>query len=1098
MDHKKRTRRGQKIKNKMKKFNVMYLNIRGMKSKYNSLLTKIEEEDPTMFCIAETHLIEEEEIKVDGYEIYRNDRNNDGWGGVLIGLKSELEHITTVVEKGKEVGETLWIVINNSKINLRVGIVYAPQESRTPKEKLKIMYEKLEEQIVQAKAKEQKLFIVGDFNCKIGDVIVGNRKEVTKGGRLLLKMMKRQKLSVLNSSEKCQGLWTRVEGNSKSVIDYMIVDKDDEKALQEMIIDEQREYAPCGQDGTMSDHNVIRSKFDWIITVEQQKRDRTVITQKGYGKIRGEMEKCSISNIIDDGELQNSYNDWKSRVDNIIRRNTTTLKRKNPRKPIKVLIKEKKKMKDVLKKMNKDGREAMIGKIKMIDQQISIENQTQYRNKMDKVVKELQGKSGVKGPNVWKVLEKVRRRNIEPPTAIKDKDGNLLEDASKIKERYLEHFLDILQPPKAESEEELKQEEIINMAFANIMEIADKETSLTTIEEVEEAINELKTGKCKDGSGWNNEIIINGGKEMKTSIHKMINRMETEKKVPTQWNEVVVKTVPKPGSVVEMDNKRGLFITEVISKIYEKIIKNRNETKINAYISKFQAGGVKQRSSVDHHIVLSEVIRKNKKLGKKTYVVYGDAVKCFDKLWLKDTLVELYKAGCATQDIQMIYNMNKDTVFSVKTPSGQTDKVSIGEVVKQGTILGPPTLCCVETDKINDVGEDQERSIDGGVIGILVFVDDVMSVGTAEDARKCIRNLHIMEILKKFTYGLKKTKFMVINTGKEDTEEIWEQVKEGHVEECEIYKYLGLWISQQGNCLIHIKKKSEKIKGEIAAIKALANFNNMGPSFIKVRLHLYEICIIPSLLFNLEGWNKLGKSEVKKLESAQAKSLCTLLEIPKSTPYLGLLNELGIWTIEERLKYRKISLYHNIINSDDSRLTKSLIIEQSKMSDIDTFYADTCGMASSLKIKLTDIENLSKHQLQKLLRSNIDTNMADLVSKSLGFRKMRFVKKPDRFMRKDYVDLMNGYDTIQAIKIRLNMIEIYGNFKHNLTLPRLCPYCNEVDDTTEHLVTCRVLGVGNVSPHDFINEDNCGLWTRVLEVVRFNLNNRGGTVPIKL
>ena len=69
----------------------------------------------------------------------------------------------------------------------------------------------------------------------------------------------------------------------------------------------------------------------------------------------------------------------------------------------------------------------------------------------------------------------------------------------------------------------------------------------------------------------------------------------------------------------------------------------------------------------------------------------------------------------------------------------------------------------------------------------------------------------------------------------------------------------------------------------------------------------------------MEGWNKLSKNEVKKLEQIQGKILCTLLHLPKTTPYMGLLNEVGIWKIEERLKYRKIMLYHNLQNIGESK-----------------------------------------------------------------------------------------------------------------------------------------------------------------------------------
>ena len=94
-------------------------------------------------------------------------------------------------------------------------------------------------------------------------------------------------------------------------------------------------------------------------------------------------------------------------------------------------------------------------------------------------------------------------------------------------------------------------------------------------------------------------------------------------------------------------------------------------------------------------------------MGKKTYVVFGDAVKCFDKLWLKDALMEMVKAGCDIQDIQMMYKLNKETEITVETPLGPTQSEFIGETVKQGTVLGPE-LCCVSIDQVNNIGENQE------------------------------------------------------------------------------------------------------------------------------------------------------------------------------------------------------------------------------------------------------------------------------------------------------------------------------------------------------------------------------------------------------
>ena len=53
-----------------------------------------------------------------------------------------------------------------------------------------------------------------------------------------------------------------------------------------------------------------------------------------------------------------------------------------------------------------------------------------------------------------------------------------------------------------------------------------------------------------------------------------------------------------------------------------------------------------------------------------------------------------------------------------------------------------------------------------------VFIDNISSIGDARQIRKRIRNCRKMEILKKFEYGQKKTKSMVVKTGKQKVEQI--------------------------------------------------------------------------------------------------------------------------------------------------------------------------------------------------------------------------------------------------------------------------------------------------------------------------------------
>ena len=944
---KKKIRRGQPIKNKLQKFVVLYLNIRKIKPKMDSLVNIIEEVQPSVVCITETHLIDEDKLEIDGYEIRRNNRNNDG-GGILIAVHEKISHLMIEVEKKKEIEESLWVTIDNKQTQLRIGVIYTPQESRTSAEQYRTMYESITEQVSAAKQRKEKLLLLGDFNCKIGETIKGNKKEISKSGPNFLKMIRDNKLCVLNTMEKCKGVWTRAEGQCRSVLDYIVIDEDQEQAVKKITIDEEREFAPVGynmekEEIQTSDHNTMIATFDWLMEEKEKKQNaRKILTKKGYRNFQADMQKEKPSDIWKEGKpFQEAYDEWKDKVTSIINKNETTVKTSKTRKATKHLVKDKKNLKKQAKQANKEERFTIVARIKAIEEQIKEEDHKQFQDKINQVVEKLKGKKGINIPNMWEVVKKIKGRKDEPPTAIKAKNGEVLEDAEKIKDRYLEHFSEILKNVEAETQEEKDQEELIEHAFKRILDVAEeKRTVLTTNAELKKAIKTLKRKKCKDKTGWNNEVILEGGEEMEKSLLAMFNKMEEERTIPQQWQEMKVKTISKPGTVLEMDNKRGLFITDIISKIYEKILKNRNQEKVFNYTSDYQTGGTKNRTTLDNVIVFSEIIRRKRKQGKKCYALFGDAVKCFDKLWLKDALVELYKAGCSIQDIQMIFKMNSNTILEVETPLGATKKMAVGEIVKQGTVLGP-TLCCIVTDQINNIAEHQERSLGNEYVAILVFVDDVMSAGSPEDTRKAIRNCREMEKMKKFTYGLKKTKYMVVNTGREKEEEINEEVKAGKVTKTDEYKYVGFNVDTKGDCQHHIEKKSSKLPGQIEALKSMASYSNVGSSFVNVRLNMYEMCIIPSFLHALEAWNKITKKEIMTLEQQQAKALCSLLHLPRTTPYLALLNEVGICRIKERLECKKALLLQNILVSDDRRLVKRILEEQKENEEEDTFYMES-------------------------------------------------------------------------------------------------------------------------------------------------------------
>ena len=138
--------------------------------------------------LVETHMQKEEEIQIPGYSlVYCKDRSENK-GGILIEVGDNIINISLELTQENKVGQSLWVLVTNTKKKIKAGVIYSPQENVTPNNKLKIAYEDIREQIKIGKEEKQKILIIGDFNAKIGAAIEGNKAQVTKGERQLPKL----------------------------------------------------------------------------------------------------------------------------------------------------------------------------------------------------------------------------------------------------------------------------------------------------------------------------------------------------------------------------------------------------------------------------------------------------------------------------------------------------------------------------------------------------------------------------------------------------------------------------------------------------------------------------------------------------------------------------------------------------------------------------------------------------------------------------------------------------------------------------------------------------------------------------------------------
>ena len=132
-------------------------------------------------------------------------------------------------------------------------------------------------------------------------------------------------------------------------------------------------------------------------------------------------------------------------------------------------------------------------------------------------------------------------------------------------------------------------------------------------------------------------------------------------------------------------------------------------------------------------------------------------------------------------------------------------------------------------------------------------------------------------------------------------------------------------ISTDGQLTEHIKKLNSRCDISNREICAIGAKTQVGKKEARVKLKLFETCLMPALLYGMEAWKKLSKAEIQNVEKIQGKALKRIFSLPITTPYIGLIIERVVWPAEQRINYSSLILYHNTINSSKDRLVKQII-----------------------------------------------------------------------------------------------------------------------------------------------------------------------------
>ena len=904
----------------------MYSNVRGIKSKKDSLIEILNEYKPQMFVITETLLKSDTGMKIDGYTFYGKAREGKNGGGVGILVRNDINDSTAphITERNIEI---IWISLRRKNLPpLLVAAYYGKQESRTSKDEIEREMTLLQEEIEEMK-NEGELIIMMDGNAKINILEEG----FSRNGKLLNEVIEESNLEIINKSEKCDGKITRQNTKNiheKSAIDFVITTEMVEKFIQKMTIDEKGIAKIKGKQE--SDHNTI------ILELKIKNIDRSHIVKRTIWNLRAPEEKWRAfqENIWKNiGKTQMLLSDELSSIDEKYKKWTKVIEESAWKTIGKTTLRigdlEKfsneveglRKLKGPLKKeiqteRNENEKEKLIDQYKNLQDEIKkliVEERTEkIRQKFNRIIAD---KSRT---TFWKEKRAAARNPAMETTVIKNENGKRVYSPQQIKIVTEKYYRDLYKKKKLEVRPFHKDLEARIEDYENNREFENYLcNSPPTETEIAEIIASKKNGKST--TDFKNEIIKKTGLPMVKYVTNLMETLWKEEKVPNLWKIGLVTSLYKgKGDKEVLSNHRGITVSSAFGGIMEDIIDRRMSATIN--FTQAQGGGRVGASTCDHIFILRTIIKVSLHQKRKTYIAYFDVKKAFDNVDNNDMLGVMWEGGLKGKVWRILKDFSSNLKAEIKTRHGKTNEIEMEVGGKQGS-----KLTCRMFSKLMDVLSEMIiqnkigiKLAENIIIGALLWMDDVVAIVESE------RELHeILDIINNFAkdhklkWGLNKCNVMPI--GNHTKKEEW-NFGEEKITKCSSYKYLGDIITKDGKNKENIADRKRKSVGNTISINTIATNEILNGIETPVLIELHEKITIPSLLNNAEAWD-LTISDNRDLEKIEISSLKHLFDLPTRTPTPAIVFALGTLYTDIRIKKKQLIFLHRILSRDTNHWT---------------------------------------------------------------------------------------------------------------------------------------------------------------------------------
>ena len=354
---------------------------------------------------------------------------------------------------------------------------------------------------------------------------------------------------------------------------------------------------------------------------------------------------------------------------------------------------------------------------------------------------------------------------------------------------------------------------------------------------------------------------------------------------PAIWSLSNIVPVPKSGDLSKPDNYRGISLTCIIAKMYNRMILNRIRRAIDPHLRDNQNGFREGRTTVSQILALRRIIEEVKGNNLTAVLCFIDFKKAFDSIH-RGVMMKILKAyGVPPNLLRAIGAIYSGTKARIVTPDGNTEDFDILAGVLQGDTLAP-FLFIIALDyalrkAIN--GREHElgftitprksRRVPAVFLTDLDYADDIGLISDhVRQAQELLTAVETECARVGLRLNAKKTEVITYNISPQDHAPL-KTTGGTALKEVDNFKYLGSWVNSSEQDL-RVRKA--------LAWKALNGMASVWKSNLprETKLRFFTATVESVLLYGCESWT-LKPSLQKSLDGCYTRMLRAVLNISK-------------------------------------------------------------------------------------------------------------------------------------------------------------------------------------------------------------------------